>query len=644
MNRTYFAYANSPDGQTDFSLTRGDHLYYGRFTDTDRDGLQSAVDASVVVGGGRNLVLLGDAVKTPPGGSWTVGYDLSPAASEGELYTVSADILLDTASTETPRVVFGYSPSATYSDLTHIITDSWERYADSGLPGLGIDQDKIVLDGRKEAGYECTFQVKNVKLELGPTATPWTPAPEDVLAELDGKINDPDSYEWEEIRASTNEDWWSTLGVIRSKAVITLADATKVEVYGTDYIQGWEITQNLSSGKDMPVFDFVSDRLEMTLYSLDNDFNPFAEDSQYYGQFVLGTEVEFFVRVDYLGHGDELKWDAVGKFKIAEITVSDTGTECYVLAYDYGYEGIEQSEQQILAPLKLVESSTDVADFFGYVFPGYTIFIKEGITNLPKQLFPLEDKLTTINEFLAALYCFSQCDGNEITIATFDETLRANLDEGNIVALSPEQSLVQQYDSSVVKWHELGMEQGTDVVTLTAEFDEPGEVIYQHVTIDDGYLHRLEETTCFSSDGSDVLGVVVSDVYANALTLAIENDSTGEVEITVKAETVVFNEITEGDLDNAENVCELSNKFIQTKAHAETIKNKLDQFITTRNKYCEAAIRFNPLLPLAGLVDCVHVDFNVDMEAYIVGQSFGISDDAPSGRHTLTLLNKEAVS
>lgn len=123
----------------------------------------------------------------------------------------------------------------------------------------------------------------------------------------------------------------SNQGIVRSKAVLTFANNTTVEVYGTDYIKSWKLAQDLSSSNDKPVFDFVSDRLDMTLYSLDNDFNPFAEGSQYYGRFVIGTKIDLYVKVDYLGQGDELNWDSLGKFKIVDINVSETGTECEIL-------------------------------------------------------------------------------------------------------------------------------------------------------------------------------------------------------------------------------------------------------------------------------------------------------------------------
>ncbi|MFA5448824.1 MAG: hypothetical protein WC292_00060 [Clostridia bacterium] len=446
-------------------------------------------------------------------------------------------------------------------------------------------------------------------------------------------------------RNSTNLDWWSNLGVVRSKAVITLADSTVIEVYGTDYIQKWKVTQNISSDKDRPVFDFVSDKLEMTLYSLDNDFNPFAESSQYYGKFILGAKIDLFVKVDYLDEeADKLNWDALGKYKIAEIDISPTGTEANILAYDYGYDGIENSKQKVLAPLRKVESREDLFYFLADVLPdyGFSIPPPEEVIALPKRLFSLENKLDTINELLAALYCFSRCDGNNISIGTFDDTKKGSLDNSNIISLTPEQSLVNQYDSSVVLWNEIGLKQGTEIASLDVEFGESGEVVYSDMTFD-GYINRIEEIICVSTDGTSMVDVSVVDIYSNIITLALENNGAGTATVKIKAETLTFNTVSEGQTDNSENICEIKNTFIQTKEHAGLIKDKLDNFITTNNKYCGAEIRFNPLLQLGFLVDCVHENYDVDMEAYVVEQTLEVSDGSPAGRHSVKLLNKEAM-
>lgn len=641
MSRAYFAYANSLDGQTGFSLTRADHQYFGRFTDEDdRDDLVSAVQASLYPGDSRNLALNSDEEKATSSG-WTVSYDLSDAIEPGKSYVVSADILLDTASTPTPRVTFYYDAPKNYSDTPHKVVASWDRYVDKTLPVLAVGQDKIAFDGRHDASHECSFKVKNVKVELGSVATSWMLAPEDALMALDAKIGDPASYEWMAIRDSTDADWWSTLGVVRSKAVITLADGTVIDVFGTDYIKSWQVTQGLSSKHDKPGFNFVSDKLEMVLYNLDNDFNPFAEDSQYYEKFVLGIKLELYTLLDYLGHGDELNWVPLGKYKVAGIDVSPTGTECHILAYDYGYDSIETSKQPSLVPLSEITTLADVEDFLELMFPGYNVAIDSDIDNLPKKLFPLESKLKTIDELLEALNCFSRCNGYDLSIGTFNTTKRSALDESNIGSLSPEQSLVQQYNNSAVGWNELGLDREREVASLTVTFDSLDEKIYTNV-VTNGYIDKLERISGVTVDGSALEDIEVSGAYANVLTLAVQTDRAGEAKITVYAETIAFNEITEGVLDNSKSVYSMQNKFIQSQEHAIEIKRKLDGFVTTKNQYCDASIRFNPLLQLSWLLGCKHSDYNVDMDAYIVEQSFGVSDSSPAGWHTVKLMNAGA--
>lgn len=686
MAQTYIAYADSPNGLVNFSLERGNRKYLGRFVDRNRDVVQDAINAPVVAGDGRNLLLNSQVERTTNiNDDKFLSYDSSMLLDASEEFTLSFDaILVEDLSADEPKVTPFY-PSGTAVYGTDIpITATWVRYSQT-MPLDVHSYSNLAIHSNVGIGdeFQCIFTAKNIKLERGDTATPWTPAPEDMLAELDAKIIDPTSYQWKIIRNSTNADWWSNLGVVRTKAVITMADDTVIEIYDTDYIKSWSVTQDLSSSDDAPVFDFVSDRLEMTLYSLDNDFNPFAENSQYYGKFVLGTRISLFVKVDYLGNGDELNWDFLDEYKVAEIEVGDTSTEVHVLAYDCGYDGIENSKQQALLPLRYVNEPDDIVAFLEDVFPdhdfalGFALAVEDINTSFedltinevlddigdmtidefnaetvdeswkdpsitPKMLFPLENKYLTMNELLLALGYFAECKGNTINLRSFDNIKRANLDSDNIVTASPIQSLAQQFDDSIVRWNEVGLKQGAEIASLLVDFKIAGEKIYSSISYN-GYINRLEGVICTSSDNSSITDVNLSKVYSNALTLGITNERSGEVDVKIRAEAITLNEILEGELDNSKDIYEIEGVYIQTEERAKKIKEKIDQFITTQNKYIDVEILFNPLLQLAWQMQCKHSDYDVDMKGYIVRQTLEVSDSAPAGRHSVTLLNREAV-
>lgn len=647
MARTYFAYADSADGSTNFSLTQDNRQYMGRFTDHDRDAVQSAINIPVVAGDERNLLLDTETERTSAitGNDVFTSYDSSVVIDSTQTYILSFDaILVDDLGSAEPKITPFYASSPELFGEGVPINLTWGRYKQVMPVGVnGYSSVAIHSNVGRDSESQCVFAIKNVKLELGDVATEWLPAYEDMLAGVDAKILEPSSYQWKVIRNSVNADWWSTQGVVRTWARLTLMDSSIVDVYDVDYIKSVQVTQNLSSGNDKPTFDFVSDRLEMTLYSLDNDFNPFAEDSQYYGKFILGTRIDLYAKVDYLGVGDELNWDKIGEFKVAEIDVSPLGTEAYILAYDFGYDGIENSKQQVLAPLRDIETSQDIEAFFDDVFPDYNIFIQAGINARPRKLFTLENKLATINEFMEALFCFSRCSGNNITIRTFDNILRGTLDKNNIVSASPEQSLVRQYNSSVVKWNEIGLQSGTEIISILADFATAGQKAYRNVSFG-GYINKLEEIVCFSSDGADVVDANISNVYSNSLSLNVQSQTKGMVDVKVRAETISFNEVLEGPLDSSEDIYELNNKYIQTKNHAELVRSKVNKFVTTKNQYCHVELLFNPLLKLASLVKCEHSDYGINMNGYIVEQTFEVSDAAPAGRHSVVLLNREAVA
>ena len=80
-------------------------------------------------------------------------------------------------------------------------------------------------------------------------------------------------------RNSTNADWWSNQGVVRSKAVLTFADNTTVEVYGTDYIKSWKLAQDLAK----LVINRTFDRSNGALFFHNKNISPYwSKDKLFY--------------------------------------------------------------------------------------------------------------------------------------------------------------------------------------------------------------------------------------------------------------------------------------------------------------------------------------------------------------------------
>ena len=131
----------------------------------------------------------------------------------------------------------------TYHDANPKLTTSWKRYSRSFKTGSSVSTGSMTYAyGGTGAG---SIQLRNPKLEKGTKATDWTPAPEDVQAEIDAKksvhtLNTSYSYTYANILTYSaegfNSDWnvTSTDGVKAgdtARLKVTVSNMSNAPVY-----------------------------------------------------------------------------------------------------------------------------------------------------------------------------------------------------------------------------------------------------------------------------------------------------------------------------------------------------------------------------------------------------------------------------
>lgn len=208
----HFAYAESPDGRTGFSLTQtGNKRYLGTYTDFERaDSTDPTkyrwVDmVGTVEVGGRNYALKTANAISHAGNGFL--YDLSDVA---KTFSTKTNLTLSfdwevTRPSSTGK--FRLNRVVEFSDGT---SRQWNNVINRGsigsddvlaktlrghysqpmiwVPLTSQQVSRIYLHLNQEAP-SGTVRIKNLKLELGNIATDWSPAPEDVESELASKAD-----------------------------------------------------------------------------------------------------------------------------------------------------------------------------------------------------------------------------------------------------------------------------------------------------------------------------------------------------------------------------------------------------------------------------------------------------------------------
>ena len=131
------------------------------------------------------------------------GYELSQALVVGQTYTFSADVNFTEGVSDKVSVLSYKNNNLTEPD-SNIQTVSVVNGKITGSFIATVPNDGRLLFYAGESGrtYGKVAEVKNAKLERGTIATDWTPAPEDLQADIDGKATTASLNEFKQTQAT----------------------------------------------------------------------------------------------------------------------------------------------------------------------------------------------------------------------------------------------------------------------------------------------------------------------------------------------------------------------------------------------------------------------------------------------------------
>lgn len=156
--------------------------------------------------GSRNLLLNSGRIMIAKNKSsnWNfTGYELSQALVVGQTYTFSADVNFTEGVSDKVSVLSYKNNNLTEPD-SNIQTVSVVNGKITGSFIATVPNDGRLLFYAGESGrtYGKVAEVKNAKLERGTIATDWTPAPEDLQADIDGKATTASLNEFKQTQAT----------------------------------------------------------------------------------------------------------------------------------------------------------------------------------------------------------------------------------------------------------------------------------------------------------------------------------------------------------------------------------------------------------------------------------------------------------
>ncbi|MGT2775012.1 phage tail spike protein [Streptococcus hyovaginalis] len=205
----HFAYAESADGRTGFSLTQtSNKRYIGTYTDYTATDSQDPtkyrwVDMVGTVEVGVRNYLKGyrynEEIQVPTyqnTGSFIqiynkLTYPLSEA--DGKNFTISFEAISPNGDTIIHVYNSNVGPQYFYFQSNNVgtVTTTWKKFKTTINPITQTTYTASTNSNRIEiyAPSKTGVKVRNIKVELGTVATDWTPAPEDIQSDIDSKAD-----------------------------------------------------------------------------------------------------------------------------------------------------------------------------------------------------------------------------------------------------------------------------------------------------------------------------------------------------------------------------------------------------------------------------------------------------------------------
>lgn len=189
----HIAYANSADGKNGFYVSGGINLLTG----TSRD-LQTAPDSSNKMFGGKIYKFTSDELSSLAGNQVTVRAFIHNTTSHTVNLVVWTDSNNFSVGNGIPAGTDGYSTATAYNIASN---------ATQGAISIRAYTDNVAISG---------VQYKELKLEKGSVATPWSPAPSEAHPSYMGTYTDytqtasldPTAYQWSYIKGDRGLSIW----------------------------------------------------------------------------------------------------------------------------------------------------------------------------------------------------------------------------------------------------------------------------------------------------------------------------------------------------------------------------------------------------------------------------------------------------
>lgn len=442
---------------------------------------------------------------------------------------------------------------------------------------------------------------------------------------------------------STSQDWWDNAISIKTKVELTFLDGSLLTLSDSDYIVSFNIRKNIIGDKDKPIFNLIADSLELTLLSLNNEFNPYA-NGKYSKKIKAGVKIKLYSKA-ILPNNKNLLWDKLGTFFINECKPGDDNNTINIYGLSKAQD-ILMDNQIPRCPLKIISNKQDINDFItvDLLYDFEVKITSYGNSILPQYIYTLETRKETLYQILKSTFSYIVIDDNILEINTFNGEILATLKDSNcIISLSPTLSLNKKYNKSNVPWYINNVLNNKEVANISHTFNsgDNSYKTFKNISIGKDPVYTIENILIESEDSVNATLTSAENFTSNSVdvTISSRNGNAGYVSIRIFA--TIFSHLLTNENDKDNNIYIHDSIFIQSDLQAKSLQDKIDKFLSINNQYCSANIKFNPLIDIGKRIYIDSNKYEVKLDGYVVSNNISLSNG--QYRQEILVLNKEAV-
>lgn len=412
--------------------------------------------------------------------------------------------------------------------------------------------------------------------------------------------------------------------------------STPVTITNDDYLMSIDILDEAGADSASPLGAVAANEINITLLNTNARFSPLNTEGPYYNKIVTGVKIiPYFKIIDAV---DDINWIQMGVYYVSSWLAKNGSIIANVTARD-----ILQNVFKEPTPNYPLCMNRPLNVFFAEVFSamGYAINVSPSLSTILPYAFVQNNPAQFLQEMMVAAMAVCNCNrfgAIEIYPLTGVKPLRATItDADQIMDIETNQTIIKSYDGVEINYN---LPQLTERITLldVKQLDIPLGM-YQHTAIAFAKAPvKSIDTVEIKTPNKNVTLYSYSATPNNIKLLTQNTSSNAKSDVIIKG--IAVDLVTAVLTDNRNKMLTVTNKYIQTRSYATTVKTFLNRFVTNTTPTLELQIRGNPLYKVGDKIRVQSNRYNVDYTGVIQRLNY-IYDGGL--RCEMTLLNSEIV-